>query len=532
MTASTTTPRRALATCLAGLTLLGVAAPTATAAGEGDRATAPASGVSSTEGAPADTLAGGHAPAAGDDHTSGSVVLRGPSEGVRAVVLGARLPAPAPTRALPSTLDARPRYQAGVSCDPVDRPGTTALGRLLVDTYGTGVFGVSRFCDGSQSEHHEGRAVDWMLSANDPTQKAVAESFLAWLTANSGERARRLGVQYVIWNRTMWRAYAPERGFAPYSGPNPHTDHIHLSLTWDGAMGRTSWWSGQVVHTQDVGTCRVYAGQPAPIYAGRRTTPCPSSLPAAPASPFPNVAIGSRDRANVARGQQALGITADGVFGRGTQQSVLAYQRSRGLPTSGVLDKATWNRLVPGGTTTSAPAPAPAPTPAPTSGRSDGVTTTRPRPTATAVLPASIVRPLAPWKKTVLRAGSTGSAVKALQRTLGLRLTGRMDAPTTAAVKRLQTRWALRPTGAVDLRTWNRAELTRYPWLGYTTTTWRRGASGPGVVALQKVLRVRADGSFGPATERAVRAIQARYGLPTTGVVDAATWRGITQQAR
>ena len=75
------------------------------------------------------------------------------------------------------------------------------------------------------------------------------------------------------------------------------------------------------------------------------------------------IAIGSGDKANVARGQKALGLVPDGVFGRGTQSAVLAYQRARGLPASGAFDKATWNTLVPGGTTgapTSVVTPAPA----------------------------------------------------------------------------------------------------------------------------------------------------------------------------
>lgn len=495
--------RRTLAIALAGATLLGVVAQSAAAEG-------------------------------GDEHGAGGLVLRGPVAGARPLTLGVMLPTPRSAASLPSSLDARPTYQPGVSCDPVDRAGSVKLGRLLVDTYRTGVFGVSRNCDGTLSEHHEGRAVDWMLDVRNPEQKAVADAFLAWLTANDGEKARRLGIQYVIWNRTMWRAYAPERGFTPYSGASPHTDHIHLSLTWDGAMGRTSWWSGVPLTTQDVGTCRVYAGQPAPLYTGRRTTPCPSWLPAAPPSPLPVVAIGSRDRANVLRGQFAIGITADGVFGRGTQQAVLAYQRANGLPTSGAFDKATWNRLVP-----AAPVPpATVGTPAPATGSND----TAPRPVVTApepaapkpkvALPATVTRPLDAYKKTVLRPGSTGTPVRALQSALGVRVTGRMDAATVAAVKRVQARWRLRTTGVVDLRTWNRAELTRYPWLGYTNTTLRRGSTGPAVVALQKALKVGADGQFGPATQRAVQAVQSRYGLTAGGVVDVATWRAITHAAR
>ena len=151
---------------------------------------------------------------------------------------------PVATRALPAMVDVRPSYTGQNSCDPIDKPGATAFGQLMKETYRTGVVGISRWCNGSQSEHSEGRAIDWMLDVNKPEEKAVAESAIAFLTANNGENARRLGVMYLIWNKQSWRAYAPERGWQPYSGASPHTDHIHTSLTWDGAMKRTSWWTG------------------------------------------------------------------------------------------------------------------------------------------------------------------------------------------------------------------------------------------------------------------------------------------------
>ena len=73
---------------------------------------------------------------------------------------------------------------------------------------------------------------------------------------NRYANARRLGVMYIIWNDKMWSSYRPSEGWRPYSScaDTPasaydtacHRNHIHLSLSWEGANGRTSFWTKQV----------------------------------------------------------------------------------------------------------------------------------------------------------------------------------------------------------------------------------------------------------------------------------------------
>lgn len=196
---------------------------------------------------------------------------------------------PQPEVAFASAPEAWPRYQGQISCDPVAKPGTQALQQLVFSTYRTGSIGyIPRGCSGATSEHHEGRAWDWPLNAADPAHREVADAFLSWLTGPdaqgvSGGNARRLGVMYVIWDRRVWKAYRASDGWTGYSGASPHTDHIHVSLTWDGAMKRTSWWTGRTVTTPDNGPCRIYDGQLAPRYTGPFYASCPAVLPAPPA---------------------------------------------------------------------------------------------------------------------------------------------------------------------------------------------------------------------------------------------------------
>lgn len=88
-------------------------------------------------------------------------------------------------------------------------------------------------------EHREGRAWDMMTLDLSHGQKIADE-----MTANDGELARRAGIMYMIWNRRMWRSYPkgdlPAGSWGPYTGQNPHTDHIHFSFGWAGAREKTS----------------------------------------------------------------------------------------------------------------------------------------------------------------------------------------------------------------------------------------------------------------------------------------------------
>ena len=153
-------------------------------------------------------------------------------------------------------IDAYSKYEAETQClYPQVQPGVLKMRDLIKATYGSYAssaydFHTTRYCSGSGSSgHHEGRALDWMLNASNTAEREVADSYLAWLLAtdkygNKHAMARRMGVMYIIWNKKVFGLYRPADGWQPYTGSSPHTDHIHLSLSWAGAGAQTSFYTG------------------------------------------------------------------------------------------------------------------------------------------------------------------------------------------------------------------------------------------------------------------------------------------------
>ena len=382
-----------------------------------------------------------------------------------AALLNPTSPVPAPAK-----VEALSPYLPQVSCDPVAKPGTEALRALLLKTYGGRDLGITRNCAiGATSEHKEGRAFDWGLNVTVPAEKAVADQFLTWLLApgldgTTAYNARRLGVMYVIWNGRIWGSYGA--GWKAYTGAEAHTDHIHISLSWAGAMKETSFWTGTAAAT-DYGPCRTYVGLPAAPYAAPRTTAsCPPAIAPMTLTESPLLAQGATGP-YVAQLQTWLKVAVDGVFGPRTAQALVAFQTSAGLPATGTTDPATWVRLrTPAPTATPTPTPMATPTAAPTP---TPTPTASPTPTPIVVLPTP-------------------------------------KAATAPAPKATPPNKALAP---------------------YATLTLKQGARGPAVVALQKALHITADGAFGPKTAKAVTAFNKAHGLRAEAVVRPATWTAL-----
>ena len=176
---------------------------------------------------------------------------------VATVVVPVGLAAAAPETVTPgSAIEAFAPYQGQTQCEAVARPGVTAFRDLVLATYpSTGDSGIVRSCSvGGVSEHKEGRAWDWRVNTANVSDVEAVEDLFDWLLAedehgNVAAMMRRLGVMYVIWDSRIWKSYQADRGWQRYSGAIPHTDHVHFSYSWAGALKRTSYWSGQVSGT-------------------------------------------------------------------------------------------------------------------------------------------------------------------------------------------------------------------------------------------------------------------------------------------
>ena len=202
------------------------------------------------------------------------VIAGAPEPGVGLPAVPSPAGAPVP---LPAEYDVLAEYEGQSTCDPVPKPGTQRFADLIKATYGQDeVVWIPRDCGvNGQSEHKEGRALDWMRSVRDPQGRAEAEAFLNWLLGPDQfgvayGNAIRLGVMYIGWNDRIWRGYKLNRGWTELKGcfsrPDKgsdntcHRNHIHISLTWDGASGRSSFWDGTALTAPYCGRNRSTAG--------------------------------------------------------------------------------------------------------------------------------------------------------------------------------------------------------------------------------------------------------------------------------
>lgn len=279
---------------------------------------------------------------------------------------------PPPPARLPTGIEDLARYTPQTSCEPSAKRGTIRLARLLTRTYPGTRTGTSRTCGPSpSSEHQQGRAIDWMVSVRKPAERAKAQAVLSWLLASDAQHnryamARRLGVMYLIWNNRIWSASRPEEGWRPYSDcaenrarsadSQCHRNHIHISLSWEGARGVTSYWRGRVVRA-DYGPCRPSDLNWAASWKTPNRTPCPwyptvRAPRGASATLRTLVTYSGRTLRQGSTGpvvkavQKVVGVSPTGTFGPKTKAALKRWQSRHGLKPSGGVGAVTWRVLL------------------------------------------------------------------------------------------------------------------------------------------------------------------------------------------
>ena len=223
-------------------------------------------------------------------------------------------------------------------------------------------------------------------------------------------------------------------------------------------------------------------------------------------------------------------LTVDGVFGAKMTATVKAFQKQFNLTADGVVGRQTWYKISYIYVSVKDLAELTSEGEVSSGTLSDGT-----------------------WGGTVLRTGSTGSAVEQLQFWLNtlaqyessipsLTVDGVYGTGTANAVRAFQRKYGLTVDGVVGRATWTEVydqfrsiQSDNGTPNAYPGTALREGASGQNVRLVQfwlKIARtvypslsnVTVDGRFGSATAAAVRRFQTYFGLTSDGVVGRTTW--------
>ena len=138
-----------------------------------------------------------------------------------------------------------PSYNGGRNCGGGLLAGTRTLGNYLVDNFVGARYFQGYNCRrirGGQgmSVHGTGRALDVFV----PLDRGQADNDLGDPIANwLVEHAEEVGVQLIIWDRTLWSGTRnPHTRY--YGGSHPHHDHLHIELTPTAAAEGTPFFGG------------------------------------------------------------------------------------------------------------------------------------------------------------------------------------------------------------------------------------------------------------------------------------------------
>jgi hypothetical protein len=268
--------------------------------------------------------------------------------------------------------------------------------------------------NGATGSHHEGRALDIMVFTNSSlaTSRSLGEAIYKAVWADRV----RLGVEYIIWNRTITStvvAPGQRRPYLPVPGKkyNPHTDHVHVTFL-DKPPAYRPFLSPRAI---------------GPSYFNEAWEKDNKPGTKAPSHPvgtkYGQLAL------NVALGLQ---LDPDGWHGPATHRAMQSYQKKLGDPATDHFTWAQWDKL----------------------GEETGVFTFTPPPPP----PPPVVLPPPPevsLAQTIPHKRSVSHLQRALNKVVGSDCHGGLyDAETEEAVKKWQARLGHPADGSLSLAEW------------------------------------------------------------------------------
>lgn len=160
-----------------------------------------------------------------------------------------------------------------------------------------------------KSDHNDGNAFDL---THDPGS-GVDCQVLSRQVINDAR------VTYVIWNSQIYNRARAGEGWRPYTGPNPHDHHMHVSI--------------EAAYRQDL-------------------SPWPwSGAPTVSVSPYPGAPLRQGSQGQYVRilqqrlKERGKPLAVDGFFGPHTHQLILVFQQEKHLKPDGIVGPKTWVAL-------------------------------------------------------------------------------------------------------------------------------------------------------------------------------------------
>lgn len=138
-----------------------------------------------------------------------------------------------------------PSWSGGRNCSGRMLPGTRQLGDFLVENFGGARSYQGYNCrqirgSSGMSMHGTGRALDVFIPLDGgQADNDLGDPVAAYLIEN----AEHIGIQLIIWDRSIWSTSRSTR-HRSYGGSHPHHDHLHIELTADAANQRTAFFTG------------------------------------------------------------------------------------------------------------------------------------------------------------------------------------------------------------------------------------------------------------------------------------------------